>query len=164
MKKTYIVYAALALHPAILLAQVTPAREAGQSVRLVGTDFFRAGEAETNAAAVVFVQREPANHVDAEDPRAEELAQSIADKDEQLFQDICATYPDLEVKRVSESDLKIPALASADDDPAPAKKGNDVMKDLREELIALGGSVPANASAAKLADLIAAEKAKAANA
>lgn len=159
MAKVFIIYAASALHAALAESVITPARENGQAVRLVGTEFFRPGEAETNAAAVIFVRRNPANHiVDADKKEAEALKQRIAETDEALFQSIVATYPDLEVGQRDEGDIELPTLTVDDE---PDGKEEDDVKALRAKLVALGGSVPAGADKAKLEELIAAAEAAA---
>lgn len=129
MAKTLIMYALSALHPAIFERVITPAREGGQSIRLIGSDFFQ-GDAETGAAGVVVVR---------------------TDGDEDFFSSVEATYPDIEIQSTTVEDLELPTLTTDVD----AKEEKLTIKDLRAQLVKLGGSVPAGATVDKLSELIA---------
>lgn len=160
MAKVFILYAASALHAALAENVVKPARENGQAVRLIGTEFFTKGEAETNAAAVIFVRRDPAKHIgDADKKEAEALKHGIAAADEAVYQAIVETYPDLEVGQRDESDVELPTLKAVE---TSSSSEEDDVKALRAKLVSLGGSVPAGSDKAKLEELIAQQEADAA--
>lgn len=160
MAKVFILYAASALHAALAESVVKPARENGQAIRLVGTEFFREGDKETNAAAVLFVRRDPKNHIgDVDKKEAEALKERIAAADDVVFQAIVNTYPDFEVGQRDEGDIEVPTLKVETVDESQSE---DEVKALRAQLVSLGGSVPAGADKAKLEELIAAAQADAA--
>lgn len=129
--KTMIIYA-LGASVASIAAAIAPARERGQAVRIIALEEFR-GETEQNAGAV-YVERNGG--------------------DELVFDRIQQAYPAIEVQDWGGG-------VDVDDHASFAEKPADqTIKDLRVQLIALGGSAPAGADAAKLADLIAAYKAE----
>lgn len=156
MAKVLILYAASSLHAALAESVIKPARENGQAIRLIGTEFFREGQAETGAAQVVFVRRDAKKHVAKDTPKEEfgSLVEKIEGVDQAVFEQIVATYPTLEVVEVSESKIELPTLVVAAEE-AVAAAADDEVKALREKLIKLGGSVPAGADKAKLEELIA---------
>lgn len=155
MAKVLILYAASSLHAALAESVIKPARENGQAIRLIGTEFFREGQAETGAAQVVFVRRDAKKHVAKDTPKEEfgALVEKIEGVDQAVFEQIVATYPTLEVVEVSESKIELPTLVVAAEEAVAA--ADDEVKALREKLIKLGGSVPAGADKAKLEELIA---------
>lgn len=123
------------------------AREAGQSIRLVGIQHFR-GEAETGAGRVAVQRRED---------------------DDEFFQSVEDTYPHLEIGSFELADLE----DGEDDETAQElfdplqtteimQSEKEDSKALRAELIELGGSVPANADDQTLRELIAKAKENAA--
>lgn len=128
--KTTIIYC-LTASIATIKSDVTEARESGKPVRLIAIEEFR-GETEQNAGAV-YVER--------------------SEGDELVFDRIQQAYPLIVVQDYGGSvdfDKKEATVAvNADED----------LKALRLELIRLGGSAPAGADAAQLADLIAAQRA-----
>lgn len=128
--KTMIIYAASASIAAIAAA-IAPARERGQAVRLIALEEFR-GETEQSAGAV-FVERR--------------------DGDELVFDRIQQAYPMIQVQDWGEG-------ADVEDNSTfvPVQQ-DDELRNLRLQLIALGGSAPAGADAAQLANLIAAQRA-----
>lgn len=140
MAKTLIIYAATALHAALVEEVVTPAREGGQSVRLIGTEFFKRSEPETGAAGIVVVRSKG---------------------DDDVFNAIVDTYPELEVTSAKDGSVKLPKITI---DPNPRGTSDDEVRELRAELIGLGGSIPAGADAAKLRDMIADQRTAAAQA
>lgn len=129
--KTTILYASAA-NLATLAADVSEARERGQPVRLIALEEFR-NETEQNAGAVYMERTEG---------------------DELLWDAIQQAYPLIVVQNwTGKLDVDAPATHQA-------KSADEDLKGLRLELIRLGGSAPANASAAELADLIAAQRAE----
>lgn len=128
--KTMIIYVAAA-NLTTVGASVAEARERGQAVRLISLSEFR-GETEQNAGAV-FVER-------------------VAG-DELVYDKIQQAYPLIEVQDWTGS-VDVDSHATFE-----APKADETLKDLRLQLIGLGGSAPAGANAAQLADLIAAQKA-----
>lgn len=135
-KLTTILYASTA-NLASLASEVKDARDAGQPVRLIALEEFR-GETEQNAGAV-YVERAASDTI----PNFPALLDAIAQ-----------AYPHLEVQpytgpfEVREPEQHTPFAA------------DDQLRNLRMELIGAGGSAPANADAAELADLIAAQRAR----
>jgi len=127
--KTMIIYAATA-SIAALAADAATARERGQAVRFIALEEFR-GETEQNAGAV-YVERRAG--------------------DELIVDRIRQAYPMIEVQDLGSSGVDLDDHESFQ--PTPA---DDTVKELRLRLIGLGGSAPAGADAAQLADLIAAQ-------
>lgn len=125
---------------AVLAAEVAEARNAGQPIRLIALEEFR-GETEQNAGAV-YVQA-PEGFTDSDD---------ASDSFAVLLDSIRQAYPHLEVQQYKgpfkpfEPEVHKPEMADA------------VLRDLRLQLIGLGGSAPANANAEELANLIAAQQ------
>ena len=129
--KTLIIYA-LAASVADITTSIAEARERGQPVRLIALEEFR-GETEQNAGAV-YVER--------------------SDEDELVFDRIQQAYPLIEVQDY-DGDLNLDKWATFE--PKPQE---DDLVELRLQLIKLGGSAPAGADAAELANLIAAQRAE----
>lgn len=133
-RNTIILYAHAASIPALMEAGVKEAREGGQAVRLIELEQFR-GETEVGAGQV-FVER--------------------SKNDDELFAKVEAAYPDMEVKSF-EGKLARKAVKEA---AQPVDEELE-LRALRKRLVTLGGSAPAGADAAQLADLIAARMAAA---